>query len=403
MVFPRSLAVELPGHRTSVGRAWLKQAGVVDPKVSNEHLRFHSQGGHFGVEDLGSRNGTFVDGERLEKGVCSAWNGAVIRVGRTVFVYRDRFAGNVDPDPPLGDLVGPFGLRDLAALVGDMERTVAGRAERILIQAESGAGKELLAAELARRLRPGGKVAHVNVTAIPATTFDSYLFGHMRGAFTGATSDAPGIFKAHRGGMVVLDEIGELPLELQPKLLRFLDHGEIQPLGSTRTENVDVLVIGSTNRPLDAAVGSGGFRKDLLARFTWRVTIPPLCDRTEDIFAIASAGAHRKLGRGFDPDYVDAVAVERLLLHGWAGGNVRELWRCVELAATRAALPTLTDEAVTYALGHLHGSERPRTSLTIASAQAALKAAGEDQSKAARLLGVDRGLLLRKLARARER
>lgn len=401
MVFPVQVAVDLPAQRVPLGRAWIAGLGVAGGRVSNRHLQFHTQGSTVGVEDLQSKNGTFVDGVRLAPGErCSLREGAVLRVGPAVFVYRSRFVGAATPSDPIGGLVGPFGLRPLAAQLSDLERVVGARAAPILIQAESGAGKELLAEALAKRLRARGKAIRVNAAAVPGTTFESYLFGHARGAFTDAKVESLGVFREHDGGTVVLDELGELPLELQPKLLRMLDSGEVQPVGG-RGGKVDVLVIASTNRPLEEAVAAGRFRRDLLERFAWRLSLPPLRERAEDVLAIAAAMAQRQRGVALDPAAIDALAVEVLLTCPWSAGNARELWRCLELAATRAPPGALTLEAVNHALDQMPSSRPSRASGSFTEAQlnAALRETGGNQSEAAKLLGVGRGSVTRRLQR----
>jgi transcriptional regulator of acetoin/glycerol metabolism len=398
MVFPFSAALELPQHLRAAGRDWLKQAGHRDGKVSKQHFRLHTQGGTVGIEDLGSRNGTFVDGARLDPGdVCSLWTGAVIRVGRAVFVYRDDFAGATEPDPPFGKLVSPFGMRRVAADVAQLERVGGRQAERILVLGETGTGKELLAQELATRLRPNQPVESLNVAAIPQSTFDSVLFGHARGAFTDAKTDSPGHLRANDHGTVILDEVGELSSDAQSKLLRFLESGEIQPVGK-RPAKVDVLVIGATNR-IDLDSPTTPFRSDILARFAWRLNLAPLRDRREDVFAIASALAEREFGSPSCQDDVDARAVEQLLLRPWDHGNARELGRCVKLTAARVRPPALPASALKDALAQLGAAAQPRrsTSLSRTGARAALDASGGNESKAAEMLGVSRGTLLRKL------
>jgi len=246
------------------------------------------------------------------------------------------------------------------------------------------------------RLRgPGAEF--VNVTSIPPNLFDSAVHGHARGAFSGADAEAPGLLKRNAGGAVVLDEVGDLPPEVQPKLLRFLESGEIQPLGK-RPENVDVLVIAATNR-FDAVSQGGQFRSDLLARFTHRLVLPPLRERPEDVFAIADALAASRRAKCYQRESVEAKAVEQLLLRPWDNFNTRELLQCVEFAATRNAPPVLRERDVIEALKALESPRHPRptTSVTRARARDAVAAAGGNESEAAKRLGIDRGRLLRKL------
>jgi transcriptional regulator of acetoin/glycerol metabolism len=397
MVFPAAVALPLPQHSQPVGRAWLEGVGIRDTKVSKQHVQFGTQGPSVSVVDLGSSNGTFVDGTRLATGdTCTLLDRAVLRIGHTVFVYRDDFVGPSEPDPPIGELVGPFGLRSIAMELARIQPMIGARPERILILGETGTGKELLARELSRRLRQG-PYEPVNVTAVTRDLFDSALFGHARGAFSGAAKASDGIIKRNAGGTVFLDEIGDLPLESQPKLLRFLDSGEIQPLGKP-PEVVNVLLVAATNR-FDLLEQGDGLRSDLLARFTWRLTLSPLRERPEDIFAIANAFAIHLVPGGYLPESVDCRAVEQLLLWQWDRENSRELRRCILNSAARTAPPALPHRALSDALAALAPSKRPRptTSLSGARAAKAVDDAGGNVSQAADHLGVSRGLLLRKL------
>ena len=202
MVFPAAAALDLPRNSQAAGRAWLDAAGFGDSKVSNDHVRFNTQGPSVSVEDLGSRNGTFVDGSRLDPGdVCTLFDRAVIRIGGTVLVYRESFSGPNAPDPPTGGLVGPFGLRSLAAEVERMQAIIGDASRPILVTGETGTGKELLAQELAQRLRRRPAEPFL-VTATPPHLFDSMLFGHARGSFSGADRDYDGVLKRNAAGVV---------------------------------------------------------------------------------------------------------------------------------------------------------------------------------------------------------
>jgi transcriptional regulator with GAF, ATPase, and Fis domain len=172
----------------------------------------------------------------------------------------------------------------------------------------------------------------VNCAAIAPELAESELFGHVAGAFTGATRASDGLFVAADGGTLFLDEVGELPLELQAKLLRALAKGEIRAVGSSAARAVDVRVVAATLRDLDGAVRADRFRADLLNRLAgWRVTLPALRARRDDLIAIAQAFIAKLRGPGLSPD-----AAEALLLHDWPG-NVRELERVIAAAVVRAS------------------------------------------------------------------
>jgi len=235
-----------------------------------------------------------------------------------------------------GDLVGrsPAMRQALTAVA-----QVAGTSATVLILGETGTGKELFAhaihARSPRRERP---LVKVNCAAIPATLVESELFGHERGAFTGATARREGRFALADGGTIFLDEIGDLPLELQGKLLRVLQEGEFEPVGGSRTRRVDVRIIAATNRDLEEAVQAGAFRADLYYRLgVFPLHLPPLRDRGEDVLVLAerlAATLARRLGR--TAPRLEAADVAALLGYAWPG-NVRELRNVLERALITSA------------------------------------------------------------------
>ena len=208
----------------------------------------------------------------------------------------------------------------------------------VLITGETGTGKELVAraihAASARKERP---LVTVNCAAIPATLIESELFGHEAGAFTGATKKREGRFSLADKGTIFLDEIGELPIELQAKLLRVLQEGEFDPVGSSKTRKVDVRVLAATNRDLPTFVSEGKFREDLFYRLNvFPLRLPPLRERGDDVVRLASVFMQRfvkKMGRAVAP--LNADDVRRLTSYGWPG-NVRELQNVIERAVITA-------------------------------------------------------------------
>jgi transcriptional regulator with PAS, ATPase and Fis domain len=208
----------------------------------------------------------------------------------------------------------------------------------VLIEGETGTGKELVAHAIHRASdRAEGPFVAVNCAALPEALLESELFGHRRGAFTGATADHPGLFRAARGGVIFLDEIGEMPFAMQAKLLRVLQDSEVTAVGDTRPQKVDVRVISATNRDLRAAVAAKAFREDLYYRLAaFPIDLPPLRERREDIpllaatFLEAACERHHKRLRGFDP-----AAIELLCRAMWPG-NVRELQNQIERAVALA-------------------------------------------------------------------
>ncbi|MFI5318698.1 MAG: sigma 54-interacting transcriptional regulator [Myxococcota bacterium] len=243
-----------------------------------------------------------------------------------------------------GGIVGRSpALEKVMALVD----TVAPSAATVLIQGETGTGKELIARALHDRSpRHSHPLVKVNCAAISAGLVESELFGHVRGAFTGATSSRVGRFEVASGGTIFLDEVGELPLETQVKLLRVLQEREIEPVGSNQSRKVDVRVIAATNRDLEREVEAGRFRKDLFFRLNVvPIAVPPLRERVGDIELLALYLADR-LGRelGKRVDGISPAALARLCAYDWPG-NVRELSNVVERAVVLSHGPLLEIDA----------------------------------------------------------
>jgi DNA-binding NtrC family response regulator len=230
------------------------------------------------------------------------------------------------------EIVG--GAQNLLRLL-DQLALVAATDSTVLILGETGTGKELVARAIHdRSSRREGPMVKVNCAALPRELVESELFGHEKGAFTGATQQRRGRFELADGGTLFLDEIGELPLEAQAKLLRVLQDGEFERVGGTRTLRTNVRLIAATNRDLDERAGAGAFRQDLFYRLNvFPLTVPPLRDRREDVPALVArflAKSARKLGRTFEG--VAPTFLERAMAYDWPG-NVRELENVVERAA----------------------------------------------------------------------
>jgi two-component system response regulator GlrR len=314
------------------------------------------------VKDLGSRNGTVVDGVPVKEAALRS--GSLLQLGRVALRFelsgeKNRIA--VSEHKSFGSLVGTsIAARSSFAL---MERAAASDVT-VLLEGETGTGKSQ-GAESIHRL--GARRDHpfrvVDCGAIPANLLESELFGHEKGAFTGATTRRIGVFEEAKGGTVFLDEIGELPAELQPKLLRVLEAREIRRLGTNAYIPVDVRVIAATNRDVRAEVNAGRFRPDLYFRLAVvKITVPPLRQRPEDIPAIAekmlaALGVDARVKESLK----DAAFLEQLKRAAWPG-NMRELRnhleRCVvmqetlepglESEATQGDSPVTVDARVPY-------------------------------------------------------
>jgi transcriptional regulator with GAF, ATPase, and Fis domain len=285
---------------------------------------------------------------------------------------------------------------------------VAATDTTVLILGETGTGKELIARAIhAASPRRDRHLIKLNCAAIPAMLIESELFGHEKGAFTGAARRRDGRFALADGGTIFLDEVGELPLDLQAKLLRVIQEGEFEPVGSSQTKKVDVRIIAATNRDLAQAVKEGEFREDLYYRLNvFPITLPPLRERGEDVALIASVFAKRfahRLGRRIEP--LSQECIQRLQAYSWPG-NVRELMSVIERAVITSrdgrlnldrALPESTGDAVTTPASSDGAGTRIRTAREFEELErqnllCALEATGwriAGENGAARLLGIN--------------
>ncbi|HWO24912.1 MAG TPA: sigma 54-interacting transcriptional regulator [Kofleriaceae bacterium] len=378
---------------------------IADPAMSKFHCELRITDGASFVRDLGSRNGTFID--RVPIVEAPLRDGALLTLGRTQLRFdvgarhheiplsqRDRFGRLRGASVPMR---AAFALLEAAAA----------SQSTVLLQGESGTGKDLAAESLhMESARRDGPFVVVDCGAIPGTLLEAELFGHEAGAFTGANATRIGAFEAAAGGTLLLDEIGELALDLQPKLLRAIDRREIQRIGGTRRIPVDVRVVAATNRNLKEEVNARRFRSDLYFRLAVLVVrMPPLRERTIDIPLLVEA-ILADLG---DRDSPMARALSKgellpeLLRHAWPG-NVRELRNYIEACVVRqerALEPSASDEPridVTLPLRAVR--EQWLRYVERRYLQDLLAAHGNNVSAAARAAGVDRVHLHRLLSRA---
>jgi DNA-binding NtrC family response regulator len=282
------------------------------------------------------------------------------------------------------------------AAIARAKRAAATDAD-ILIEAESGTGKELLARQVHKESRRrNGPFVAVNCSAFPENLLESELFGHVRGAFTGANNSKPGKFELANGGTLLLDEIGEMPLSLQPKLLRVLQEREIDRLGDTRPVRIDVRVIATTNRPLKQQVESGQFRADLYYRLNVvPLSLPPLRERREDILQLARhfVNKHEEKGQA-NARVISTELAQYLESQDWPG-NVRELENFIRRVLALSVGPMLLAPAGTET-DFGRGSELPsglRPGVTLQEAERqllekTLKATNGNRTRAAELMGV---------------
>ena len=313
-----------------------------DETVSRRHVSVQAVAGGFLVSDGGSTNGTFYEGSRVAQAVVGP--GSVLKVGRTWVVIRPiDSVDSVDPTPrqAFGDLDGvSLPMRRLFAIL----EQVAPTESTVLVEGETGTGKELVAWALHQAgPRRSGPFVVFDCGAVPPALVESELFGHVRGAFTGATGDRPGAFVRAEGGTLFIDELNSLPLELQPKLLRALESRTVKPVGSDAPRPLNVRIVAACATDLAAEVQAGKFRPDLFYRLSVvLVRIPPLRRRREDIGPIARRILSR-LGIP-DPGEVCGPNLDRLTAHSWPG-NVRELRNVIEraIALSGSPAPKFTD------------------------------------------------------------
>ena len=298
---------------------------VDDPCVSRRHARLHASRAIWQLTDLGGRNRAFVNGSPVpENGDIQLTDGALIRVGDTLLVFR---LGTVLPVAECDGNHGRFPGRAPSALavrrrLHQLSRTTG----NVLVLGETGTGKEHVARSLAMQDRP---FVPQNCAELTRDLARSELFGHLRGSFSGAITAKTGLVEVAQDGVLFLDEIGELSLEVQAELLRFLEDGYYRPLGATDLRRSTARLVAATNVDLDAAVGAGKFRRDLLARLRASnapLELPPLRARREDILTWAETfWAEVMPGASAEPAVVwNAGTAECLLLYHWPG-NLREL------------------------------------------------------------------------------
>jgi two-component system, NtrC family, nitrogen regulation response regulator GlnG len=292
-----------------------------DRGISRNHAEFRLHEGRVWVRDLGSRNGTLLNGVRVNEAELSL--GSVVQLGEiAVGLYPRWHIREVDPSVAtrFGHLYGTsLPMRNVFAI---LERVASSHAT-VLVEGESGTGKELVARSLHEASSRARKPYVIfDCTTVTKELAESELFGHVKGAFSGAVSDRDGAFQQADGGTIFLDELGELPLDLQPKLLRVLESGETRRVGDSQRRRVDVRVLAATNRDLHAEARRGRFRSDLLYRLSVvRLQLPPLRSRPEDIAVIAERLLEGQLAPG---SRVEGANLERLMSYSFPG-NVREL------------------------------------------------------------------------------
>jgi two-component system response regulator AtoC len=441
-----------PAGSLTIGRAEHCDIVIDEHSVSRVHALLHFDDAVV-IEDAGSSNGTRVGGVLLRAGQRHPLRpGEVAELG-TALVTIDAgagtsgppggsctdlpAAGRIEPSPDLASRTGDdraIVLDDAMLVLDRLIGRVAGSEISVLLTGETGAGKEVLAERIhTRSPRRDGPFLRLNCAALAEPLVESELFGHEKGAFTGAARAKPGLLEATGGGTVFLDELGEMPLAIQAKLLRVIDERKVRPVGSLHARPIDVRFVAATNRVLEDEIAAGRFRQDLYFRLSGvTLHIPPLRERPRELVALADAFLARAAAAlGVSGLRLGPAARSALALHAWPG-NVRELKNAIE----RAALLANGDEVGVGELGLPGSAPRPARielaadcAVAAAPPEAAAGPASSDatlhapslheqiealerqrildmlercagnQSEAARRLGVSRGTLSARLAR----
>jgi len=400
----------------AIGRDATCEVVIDHEKISRRHAVLRL-GDRWTLEDLGSRNGTQIRGAALGASAPAEFApGEPFQIGpftavvlaRAVSTVRAALgASHVTLDDPTLASPSPLVLSLAQSMVN------------VLVVGETGAGKEVLSSSIHRLSGRSGALVCINCAALSPQLLESELFGHERGAFTGAAQSKPGLLEAAAGGTVLFDEIGEMPLELQAKLLRAIETREVLRVGAVRPVTLDVRVLAATNRDLQAGIAEGTFRRDLFYRLAGiTLNIPPLRERLQQVEPLAARFARAATGKDAS---ISAAALGRLRAHAWPG-NVRELKNVVERAALLAAGGTIQPEHILLDQAQAPIAPTrtiPATPSALAAAArepdaiagltpdqqadrqrivAALEACNGNQTRAAQQLGISRATLVNKLS-----
>jgi transcriptional regulator with GAF, ATPase, and Fis domain len=417
----RGARAQVGSEIARIGTADGNDLVLLDRTVSRFHCELSVRGNTIIIRDCGSTNGTLIDGVRVREAEIPP--GTLVRIGGSAFrveLGEEPAFVEVSSRGGFGELVGSsVEMRRVYAILERLALTDA----TVLVQGETGTGKDVLARSLhAASPRAAHPLVAVDCGAIPEHLIESELFGHVRGAFTGATSDRMGVFEEADGGTLFLDEIGEMPVALQPKLLRAIESRSIRRVGSSTSRIVNVRIVAATNRSLASSLNEGSFREDLYYRLAVvELRLPPLRARRDDIPVLAAhfyrmfAGEHAVLPAEF---------VAGLVGRGWPG-NVRELRNYIERAvslgtvaprppsaltpgAPELALPGTASSAwppgsiESFIALHLPLKEARRAwteSFELVYVRTMLKMVGGNVTRAAERAGVSRRFLQRMVAR----
>jgi len=396
-----------PGGTLSVGRSERADVPVDDPLLSRVHFTIEASESAVTLRDEKSSNGTFLRGRRLDAPAPLA-HGEVFSAGGTRFLVL-RPAGVREKAPAATGsrrtVIEDPGMREVYRFLDQ----IAPGEINVLVLGETGVGKEILVEELhLRSKRAKGPLLRLNCGALAESLLESELFGHERGAFTGAVKAKPGLLESAQGGTIFLDELGEMPLATQAKLLRVMEERKVRRVGGVDARSIDVRFVAATNRDLEAAIADGSFREDLYYRLNGvSVTIPALRDRPSEIAPLAksfAAEAATKNGLAAPPEILpDALAL--LARYRWPG-NIRELRNVIERAVLLAGGGAVALEHLP--VDKLSAKAAPAAARSSAPMSAdepeekrrileALDACAGNQTRAAKMLGISRKVLMARL------
>jgi transcriptional regulator of acetoin/glycerol metabolism len=381
-----------------------------DRWMSSRHARIEHRFGRWVLSDEGSKNGTAVNGRAVTSAVLA--DGDRIEVGHSILRFRARLeiaeTDRWSAPAAVIDTTAASGPAGMATLVPELardfdqaRRLAAAGDIPLLIQGESGTGKELLARAVHQLTGRRGDMVAVNCGAIPANLVESELFGHVRGAFSGAVGERAGLIRSADGGTLFLDEIGDLALPSQAALLRVLQEREVMAVGATRPVPVDIRVVSATHRDLEAMVQSGEFRRDLYARLSgYALRLPPLRERLDDLGVIVASLFSRLVPRPEEHPGLSIECARALLAHEWPL-NIRELESALRAGLALAGERTIELEHLPATVGArpaAPAADDPDAELR-ASLEAKLREHRGNISAVARDIGKDRKQIQRWLKR----
>jgi DNA-binding NtrC family response regulator len=375
---------------------------LTDPTVSRRHAEVEERSDGYLLRDHDSTNGTFLEGVKVREAYLSP--GSVIRLGQTEMIFsplEERIDILQSSADRFGELIGS--AAPMQEVYGILER-IAPTDVTVLLEGETGTGKELAARAVhSHSRRSGGPFVVIDCGAVAPNLIESELFGHEKGAFTDAVKARQGAFELAEGGTIFLDEIGELSLDLQPKLLRALDQRETKRVGADKPVTFNVRVISATNKELEKEVKAGRFREDLFYRLSVvRVSLPPLRKRKEDIETIAGhllAGMSSEIGKkitGLSPE-----ALAALTAYSWPG-NVRELKNVLGRAAALCDGKRIEAKDLFLSQGKKTATFEGLSGKTLdeiekAAIHATLRSVDGNKTEAAKVLGIAYSTLYEKM------